>query len=161
MFFIKEIKMKYIKEPKIPPYSNEAEKAILGSVLKNPDNFKRIKDYGFNYLKMYVDIHIVLFINLYALWKDENSREQILEKMSKDPDLCYPIISEYFDHLESYAEKDTNLESYMGIVKERSLLRELISDSDTNLTDPITDKEEVKGMLDDLISLCEKMKKDF
>lgn len=115
-------------EIKIPPHSEECETAILSAVLKDPNNFEKLKEFSSS--DIFIDGHREIYDFLRGAYLSDATKEDILREIIHEKDILTFIVAEYFDYLENKHKDNINLDAYASIVRERSILRELIDKGD-------------------------------
>jgi replicative DNA helicase len=147
-------KKEEIPVDKIPPQNIEAEKALLGCMLldeeariKVLENFKVEFFYNEAHQKIFSSI-VKLFergekcdlITLTEILKGENSLEEIGGV-------------EYLSHIVESVPTSAYIDEYMKIVREKYILRTLISNATKIITEAYTQQDEVETLLDKAESL--------
>ncbi|MCS7180869.1 MAG: replicative DNA helicase [bacterium] len=139
---------------KIPPQNIEAEKALLGCMLideeakiKVLENFKKEFFYSEAHQKIFSSISKLFekgekcdLITLTEILKAENALEEVGG-------------IEYLSHLVEIVPTSAYLEEYMKIVKEKYLLRALISNATKIISEAYSQKEDIETLLDKAESL--------
>jgi len=133
-----------------PPQSVEAEQAILGAILKDPEAIHSIVDYFNSSENFYVPRHGLIFrgiLNLYernepcdvTTVSEELARLNLLEKIGGRT---------YLIDLVQGTASTANVTSYADIVLEKSVLRQLISVSNNIIKGCYDQTDEVGELLD-------------
>jgi replicative DNA helicase len=139
---------------KLPPQNLEAEMAVLGSMLIDEDATS-IATESLDSSSFYKDTHKKIFeaiLNLYNANKavdlitltDELKRNEILDEIGG---------ASFLTSLANSVPSAANINHYVGIVKERSILRNLINNS----TKIITLCYESEGNVDELVDSAERL----
>ncbi len=120
--------------PKIPPHSIEAEQAVLGSLLLDNEAWNQVVD-RISEADFYLHEHRILFrritdLMLQSIPLDIVTISEALEH-SKELDIVGGVA--YVADLAQNTPNAANVAAYAGIVRERSILRQLI-DTDEKIS---------------------------
>lgn len=114
------------------PFSLQAEQSVLGSVLIDPNKFNDIAD-QLDEKDFYLDIHRLMYSAMHTLAMDQSRpidpvtlTNAMVERGDMDEASCRSNIMVILNATPTAA----NLMDYVGIVKEKSLRRQLIEASD-------------------------------
>lgn len=115
-------------ESSILPNSIEAEQAVIGAIIVDPDAFSRVIDVIDSSEYFYKSQHQEIFSALMTLTeKSENIDLVTIAQILKDKDLLEKIGGvEYLDSLTERAPIAANAPYYAKIIKSKSLLRNMI-----------------------------------
>ena len=134
---------------RIIPHSAEAEKAVLGCILINPDAISKtiqiLDDKDF-----YKKSNSIIFSNMVSLF-DKNQQIDyvtILDKLKKNKQLEEIGDAYYITGLAENAPSAHNVEYYANIVKEKSILRNIINVAINISEQAYESKEDVNDILD-------------
>jgi len=134
---------------RITPHSIEAEKAVLGCILINPDAISKSvqildpKDF-------YKQSNRIIFDNMISLF-DKNQQIDyvtIIDKLKKNKQLKEIGDAYYITGLAENAPSAHNVEYYANIVKEKSILRNIINVAINISEQAYESKEDVNDILD-------------
>ena len=134
---------------KLPPQSLEAEEAVLGCMLIEPDAVPRAL-HILNEKSFYHSIHSYVYMAIANLFENNNTIDSItvtdeLKKMGKLDE----VGGAYFiTGLSSKAPTASNIEYYAKIVKEKEVLRSIINSAIQMSTQAYESTEEVTVILD-------------
>jgi replicative DNA helicase len=131
------------------PSNVDAERSLLGSVLVNNENYYRIVEF-LHPEDFYLDAHRVIFRGMVGLM--ENSRaidlitlqDELLHKASLESAGGIGYLSGLLDGIPHLL----NVEHYIDIVRDRSLLRQMIDASSKTIADCFDQAEAAEGILD-------------
>ena len=134
---------------RLPPQSIEAEKAVLGCMLIDPDAVPR----AINYLtkkSFYQSIHSKIFECMLNLFEKNNAIDNIsvTDELKKSGILEEIGGAYYITGLSSDAPSAENVEYYTKIIKEKETLRTIINTSVKMSTQAYESKEEALEILD-------------
>jgi len=129
-----------ISRLRIPPHSLEAESSVLGGLLLDNQTWERVGDlltqgdfYRYEHQQIYAAIHTLINDNKPA---DVVTVHEHLQGRGKAEEIGGLI---YLNSLAQYVPNASNIRRYAEIVRERAILRKLISASDdiaTNALNP-------------------------
>lgn len=131
------------------PVNLEAEQSVLGSMIKDKDSIAdaievlRPEDF-------YKDAHKIIFATIYALYQKDIPIDMItlLEelKSTNKLDECGGIT--YVSEVSGSVISTANVNSYIKIVKDKSMLRKLISTSTTIIEECYDNQNNVEAVID-------------
>jgi len=133
-----------------PPKSVDAEQAVLGSVLKDPEVMSSIIEYIDSEILFYVPKHRQIFravLNLYEK-NEPGDITTVAEELSRMKQLDRVGGRLYLVELVDGVASTAHAESYAGIVLEKAVLRKLISVSNDIIHTCYTGDREVGDILD-------------
>ncbi|PIU42271.1 MAG: replicative DNA helicase [Candidatus Omnitrophica bacterium CG07_land_8_20_14_0_80_42_15] len=139
---------------KIPPQSTEAETAVLGSMLIEEEAIaKAIELLDENCF--YKDANKKIFSSILSLYEERKAVDLItlIDKLKKDNILDEIGGSSYLTSLTTAVPTAANITHYAKIVKEKSLLRNLINTA----TQIVTESYENQGEIDNLLDKAERL----
>jgi len=116
------------KNTNIPPHSIEAEQAVLGSIILNNNMLEKITN-KLNKNDFYIKTHKLIFQAMINLNTDDQPLDIITlsEILNKKDDLIKIGGITYLGNLIKNTSTTTNILVYSNIIKEKSILRKLIS----------------------------------
>lgn len=133
-----------------PPQSIDAEMAVLGSVLKDPDALNSIVDYFNDPRVFYVPKHRIIFESILALF-DKNEpcdSTTVAEDLIRRKELDKVGGRSYLIDLIDGVASTANIVSYADIVVEKAVLRQLITVSNDIIGSCYNLEDEVGAILD-------------
>lgn len=137
---------------KIPPQNLEAERAVLGSMLIDPESVvKAIEIFSKRGEKcFYLSAHQKLFRAIVNLFEENKGVDHLIvaEELRKNGWLEEVGGGVYLTSLIDSVSTSAHLEHYARIVREKSLLRELIAVGTEIVSCCFTQEEEVEKLLD-------------
>ncbi|MBI2095881.1 MAG: replicative DNA helicase [Candidatus Omnitrophica bacterium] len=138
-----------IQREKVPPQNVEAEIAVLGSMLIEEDAIAQ----GIELLApeaFYKDAHQKIFQSVINLFNENRAVDLITltEALTKDGNLDGVGGASYLAYLTSAVPTAANLLYYAKIVKEKYILRHLISSATRIVTDSFDTTQDVDALLD-------------
>ena len=134
---------------RIPPHSIEAEQAVLGCMLIDvesvPKAMHHLADDSF-----YKPAHSIIFSNMMKLFENNSTIDNIslIEQLKKSGQLDLIGGVYYVTGLSSEAPSGENVEYYAKIVKDKAILRTIISASINMSSDAYDGNEEPTTILD-------------
>ena len=140
---------KDILREKMPPQNVEAEVALLGSVLLEDDAIAQAVEL-LSPDHFYKDAHKKIFHGMINLFNENKAIDLVTltERMSHDGAMDDAGGPDYLAYLTTAVPTAANLLYYARIVKEKYILRHLISTSTQIVTDCYDTTEDVEGLLD-------------
>ena len=134
---------------RISPHSVEAEEAVLGCMLINKEAVSKVIQ-DLNKLSFYSEVNAVIFENMLELFNDNLDIDYIslTNQLKKNKQLKNVGGSYYITGLSKNAPSSENIEYYSQIVKEKSILRKIISAAINLTTDAYNDSDEAVNILD-------------
>ena len=135
-----------------PPQSLEAEKSVLGAMLIENDAISMVVEI-LNIDDFYRDTHKKIFSTIMALYEKGEVLDVITltEELKKKNELDNIGGTAYIDELIETVPTAANIEFYAKIVKEKAILRQLLS-SATNI---VSDVYESTSDIDDILDKAE------
>ena len=132
-----------------PPFSEEAEMAVLGSILIDVDAANK----SMQFLKsddFYDKKHQLIYIGLAELFNNNNNIDYVslIEQLTKDKTLKESGGTYYITGLTNSAPSAQNIDYYANIVKEKSMLRNIITVAKDISEEAYDNKEELANILD-------------
>jgi replicative DNA helicase len=135
---------------KVVPHSIEAERSVLGAILVENKAFndaaEMLQENDF-----YRGIHRKIYAKMQALWEQSKAIDPLTlsEELKKSGDLESIGGAAYLASLIDGVPKTTNIEYYVRIVKEKSVLRQLIFASNEIISRCYTQNDEVDAIIND------------
>ena len=134
---------------RLPPQSIEAEKAVLGCMLINPESPSKV----FHVLtskSFYNSSHSYIFSAMETLFEKDQTIDTITitEQLKKNKKLEAIGGAYYITGLSSEAPSASNVDYYVKIVKEKEVLRSIIQSAVQMSTQAYEGKEDVTTVLD-------------
>ena len=134
---------------RVPPHSNEAEKAVLGCMLIDPESSVKV----FHVLtskSFYSKVHSEIFIAMAKLFENNNTIDviSVTDQLQKNG-MLESIGGAYFlTGLSNDAPSAANVEYYSKIVKEKETLRSIIQSAIQMSSQAYESKEDANSVLD-------------
>ncbi len=134
---------------RIPPHSIEAEQAVLGCMLIDVESVPKAMHHLAND-SFYKPAHSIIFSNMMKLFENNNTIDNIslIEQLKKTGQLDSIGGVYYVTGLSSEAPSGENVEYYAKIVKDKAILRTIISASINMSSDAYDGNEEPTTILD-------------
>ncbi len=137
------------EEIKVPPQNVEAEKAVLGSMLIDEDAIA----YALEILEsscFYNDAHREIFSSILALFNNHKAVDLItlIDLLKKNKKLDAIGGAAYLTSLTEAVPTAANVQHYARIVKEKSMLRSLISNATQIVTEGYSSEVNMEELLD-------------
>ena len=134
---------------RIPPHSIEAEQAVLGCMLIDVESVPKAMHHLAND-SFYKPAHSIIFSNMMKLFENNNTIDNIslIEQLKKSGQLDSIGGVYYVTGLSSEAPSGENVEYYAKIVKDKAILRTIISASINMSSDAYDGNEEPTTILD-------------
>lgn len=134
---------------RVPPHNQEAEEAVLGSLLINKDAFIKIADI-LHSDDFYIDKHQVLYQAMLDIYNDKEpidvlSLSNLLKEKNK---LDYCGGRSYLVTLTNAVPTAANIKGYATIVQRKATLRRLINSAHQILSYGYTETDQVDDLLD-------------
>jgi replicative DNA helicase len=135
---------------KVVPHSIEAERSVLGAILVENKAFndaaEMLQENDF-----YRENHRKIYAKMEALWEQSKAIDPLTlsEELKKSGDLESIGGTAYLASLIDGVPKTTNIEYYVRIVKEKSVLRQLIFASNEIISRCYTQNDEVDAIIND------------
>ncbi len=116
---------------KLPPYSTEAEQAVLGSILLRPDSYAEINDI-IDIEHFYSEKHKTIFASISELLSKGNPLDYLSLKNTLDEagNLEYIGGAHYISELIHIVPSASNIEYYARILEKKYMMRKLIHASE-------------------------------
>ncbi len=135
---------------RLPPANIEAEKAVLGGILFNPQALAEIVEI-ISEEDFFKDSHQIIFKSYKELSNEGVSIDLIALKDQLDKDGCLKKIggSDYLASLLDETSAASNLEYYSRIIREKALLRRLIDRGEKIVLSGYAGEGDVKAILND------------
>lgn len=140
-----------IRAHRIPPHSKEAEQSILGSVLQHPNSLPKIIN-TLNPEDFYLNAHKVIYEGLVSLF-DKNEPQDLItinHFLKKNNKLETSGGPAYLASLSDQVPLASNLVYYAKIVREKSILRQLIATTSEIGIRCYEEQDEVEKLLDEV-----------
>ncbi len=134
---------------KIPPQNNEAEVAVLGSMLIEEDALAQAIEVLTPH-SFYKDAHKKIFQGMVTLFNENKAADLITltDVLTKEGTLEAAGGSAYLAYLTNAVPTAANVAHYVKLVKEKYILRHLITSATQIVTDSYDSTEDVDGLLD-------------
>lgn len=131
-----------------PPYSLEAEQALLGAIILDSEKFAEL-DGNLKPEDFYVERHKVIFSALRDMYLESRSIDIItlLGKLSSGEEFNEQAARNYVKQLCELVPSLSNLKDYSGIIKDKSLLRSLIRITEEISEDAYLEQDEADRIL--------------
>src|SRR5262245_11958205 len=131
------------------PSSVDAERSLLGSILVNNENYYRIVEM-LRHEDFYLDSHRVIFRNMTALMENSRAIDLITlqDELQRNASLENAGGIGYLSGLLDGIPYLLNIEHYIQIVREKSLLRQMINASSKTMADCFDQAEPADMILD-------------
>ena len=135
---------------KVVPHSLEAERSVLGAILVENKAFNEAAEL-LQEADFYRDNHRKIFSRMAVLWEQSKAIDPLTlsEELKKNGDLESIGGIAYLASLIDGVPKTTNIEYYARIVKEKSVLRQLIFASNQTISRCYSQDEEVDTIIND------------
>jgi len=115
---------------RIPPYSEEAEKAVIGSMLIDRDAVEKAVESGLNADDFYLNYHQRLFQIIIDIYSSRQPVEiiSVSEAVKTDKVLSGDLngVISYLLSLHNSVTTSANVDYYIQVVKEKAVLRKII-----------------------------------
>lgn len=135
---------------KVVPHSIEAERSVLGAILVENKAFNDAAEM-LQKNDFYRENHRKIYAKMEALWEQSKAIDPLTlsEELKKSGDLESIGGTAYLASLIDGVPKTTNIEYYVRIVKEKSVLRQLIFASNEIISRCYTQTDEVDAIIND------------
>ncbi|MBC8089937.1 MAG: replicative DNA helicase [Phycisphaerae bacterium] len=132
-----------------PPWSEEAEQAVLGAMLLDADAFMRAAEHVDDTM-FYLEGHRRLYRAMFAITERNSAVDTVTlgNELEKRGELESSGGREYLSYLLDAVPTSANVEYHAKIVKEKALLRRLIEVSTETVGDAFDAKEDANKLLD-------------
>ncbi|MCM8784833.1 MAG: replicative DNA helicase [Candidatus Omnitrophica bacterium] len=147
-------KKEEIPVDRIPPQNIEAEKALLGCMLLDEEaRIKVLENFKVDFF--YNEAHQKIFSSIVKLFEKGEKCDLItLSEILRGENLLNEIGGvEYLSHIVESVPTSAYVDEYMKIVKEKYILRTLISNATKIITEAYNQQDEVETLLDKAESL--------
>ena len=130
------------------PYSLEAERAVLGTILLSPDCYGVVSFLAPD--DFYLNINRVIYEAISSLSLSQQPIDEVivLEALKKLNDSTLGDISKYIVMLTELSVNEENVEAYAKIVRDKSLLRKLIEACGTIAETARSDANSIEDVLE-------------
>jgi len=134
---------------KLPPHNKEAEQSVLGACLHSPDAYARALEI-LGAEDFYKSGHQKIFLAMQALFDGGQPIDvlAVADRLRKGGELETVGGMEYLDFLEEYVPTAQAISHHAKIVREKRILRDLISTATEIVTQGYNDAEDVDQILD-------------
>ena len=132
------------------PFSLEAEQAVLGSILIDPDNFKEVANF-LTERDFYIEEHKNIYTAMKLLYLDMNVSIDVvtlINALVENGTYDERSGKEYIKKICEMVPTSANLIDYANIVKDKSILRQLIEASDKISEAAYSEQESTEDILD-------------
>ncbi|WAW14886.1 replicative DNA helicase [Peptostreptococcus equinus] len=138
---------------KVPPHSLESEQCIIGSILMDEDALFTVKEF-MDRDDFYMDSHKVIFDAMVELEKENNPIDivTVSEKLRNKGYLDKIGGINYLTSTTSITPTSSNAKTYAEIVKQKSVLRQLISASNQIINSSFQGEDSIE----DILNIAEK-----
>lgn len=132
------------------PFNEDAEKSVLGAVLLDSNNMSTIQE-KLKTDDFYKRAHRMIF-NAMEIVHDQNGGivdpVPLMEQLDAHDELTNVGGSSYILDLANFTPSAGNIEQYISIVRDKSILRQLISASEKISMDAYTEKKDISVIID-------------
>tara|TARA_B100000579_G_C22840734_1_gene861321 strand:+ start:1063 stop:2421 length:1359 start_codon:yes stop_codon:yes gene_type:complete len=137
------------KDIRISPSIIEAEAAVLGCILINPDAMAKSMEF-LNEKDFYNRSNATIYENMLVLFEDNNTIDYIsvIEQLKKTKKLKEVGDAYYITGLTEQAPSTQNVEYYAKLVREKSILRNIINVASTISNEAYDNQSDVTEILD-------------
>tara|TARA_Y100001970_G_scaffold294115_1_gene447049 strand:- start:5111 stop:6466 length:1356 start_codon:yes stop_codon:yes gene_type:complete len=134
---------------RLSPSIVEAEAAVLGCILINPEAMAQSMQI-INEKDFYNQSHSIIYENMLTLFENNNTIDyvSVIEQLKKNKKLKDVGDAYYITGLTEQAPSTQNVEYYAKLVKEKSILRNIINVAANMSNDAYEDKGDVNEILD-------------
>ncbi|OGR97911.1 MAG: replicative DNA helicase [Elusimicrobia bacterium RIFCSPLOWO2_01_FULL_64_13] len=134
---------------KVPPYSTEAEMAVLGSMLIEKEALERALELV-DEKNFYEDPHQRIFsaIKQLSVQNKPVDTVTVAEELRRNGDLARVGGGDYIAQLINSVATSAHIDHYAGIVKEKAVLRQLIAAGTRVVGDCYREEEDAQTLLD-------------
>jgi replicative DNA helicase len=135
-----------------PPHSRDAEQGVLGSMLISPRDVIALCVEKINADYFYIPAHQTIYNLLVEMWNDQKAIDLItFTQALRDRQLLEVVGgAALITHLQTFVPTAANVEYYLEIVREKFILRQIISTCTTSITRAYNEQDEVTGLLDEV-----------
>jgi replicative DNA helicase len=135
-----------------PPQSRDAEQGVLGSMLLSPKDVIALCVEKINADYFYIPAHQTIYNLLVEMWNDQKAIDLItFTQVLRDRQLLEVVGgAALVTHLLTFVPTAANVEYYLEIVREKFILRQIISTCTTSITRAYNDQDEVTRLLDEV-----------
>ena len=135
-----------------PPHSPDAEQGVLGSMLISPRDVIALCVEKINADYFYIPAHQTIYNLLVEMWNDQKGIDLItFTQALRDRQLLEVVGgAALITHLQTFVPTAANVEYYLEIVREKFILRQIISTCTTSITRAYNEQDEVTGLLDEV-----------
>jgi len=135
-----------------PPHSPDAEQGVLGSMLISPRDVIALCVEKINADYFYIPAHQTIYNLLIEMWNDQKGIDLItFTQALRDRQLLEVVGgAALITHLQTFVPTAANVEYYLEIVREKFILRQIISTCTTSITRAYNEQDEVTGLLDEV-----------
>jgi len=139
------------RDQRIPPYSNDAEQAVLGAMLIDQSAVSKAVELLIHSRRLYTVPHQKIFDAIVNMFEENKAVDimTVAEVLSKRGDLEIIGGRAYLAELAAGVATAANVEHYARIVLEKSTLRELINTATQIVSDCFRGEQEVEDLLDE------------
>jgi len=132
-----------------PPHSRDAEQGVLGSMLISPRDVIALCVEKINAEYFYIPAHQTIYNLLVEMWNDQKGIDLItFTQALRDRQLLEVVGgAALITHLLTFVPTAANVEYYLEIVREKFILRQIISTCTTSITRAYNEQDEVKSLL--------------
>jgi len=133
---------------RIPPYSHEAEVAVLGAMLIDKDTIPKVLE-SLNRDDFYNESHAIIFDTIKEMYLDNKVVDfvTLTEQLKKKKLLDRIGGVGYITSLVDMVSSSAYIEHYIDLVKEKSLLRKLIKVSSAIIEESFTERKSAAEVL--------------
>ena len=133
----------------LPPSIEQAEEAVLGCILINPEAMAQSMQI-INEKDFYNPANSIIYENMLTLFENNNTIDyvSVIEQLKKNKKLKYVGDAYYITGLTEKAPSTQNVEYYAKLVREKSILRNIIKVAANISNDAYEDKGDVTEILD-------------
>ncbi|TMP89265.1 MAG: replicative DNA helicase, partial [Verrucomicrobia bacterium] len=143
----------YTLDPhRTPPCSQDAEHGVLGSMLISPNDVIPRCIEKINETYFYIPAHQTIYNILVEMWNEQKGIDLItFTQALRDRQLLDVVGGPAFvTHLATFVPTAANIDYYLEILREKFVLREIISTCTTSIGRAYNEQDEVNGLLDEV-----------
>lgn len=145
----------YSQDPhRYPPNSPDAEQGVLGSMLVSPNEAipECVVQIGDEHAYFFSPVHATIYILLVEMWNDQKGIDLItFTQALRDKNLLEQVGGAAFvTHLYTFVPSAANVRYYLDIIREKYILRKIISVSTVSCSRAYNEQDQVDTLLDEV-----------
>ncbi|HWM23280.1 MAG TPA: replicative DNA helicase [Chthoniobacterales bacterium] len=145
----------YSQDPhRYPPNSPDAEQGVLGSMLIAPNEAiaECVVQIGDEHAYFFSPVHATIYILLVEMWNDQKGIDLItFTQALRDKNLLEQVGGAAFvTHLYTFVPSAANVRYYLDIIREKFILRKIISVSTVSCSRAYNEQDQVDILLDEV-----------